>query len=124
MNALNEENDPLGIMALWSRTPGVPLGHFLAYVDIKLLSEIISDPIGDMRCTFEYFNSNTKKPLMPREFWKFWNSLSHEDQIYYMNEIMAPRMKMTGIKGIVDSRDVEIINANLDGVEKWKRENP
>jgi hypothetical protein len=37
---------------------------------------------------------------------------------------MAPRMKMTGIKGIVDSRDVEIINANLDGVERWKRENP
>jgi hypothetical protein len=109
--ALNEANDPLGIMAMWARVPDVPLGNFLTYVDLKLLEEIIGDPIGDMRAAFEYFNSNTEKPLMPREFLKFWTSLTAEEQMRFM-----PRTKMTGILSVLDADSVVI--------ERWGKENP
>jgi hypothetical protein len=104
-------NDPLGLMELWSKTPEMTLGSFLLHVDVKLLWEIETDPVGFLRGVFEFFDSD-EKPLKPREFLRFWNSLSEEDRSYYTSEAVRPKMQIKGIMGILEGvEDIEIVDA-------------
>lgn len=107
-NPVVNENDPLGLMELWSVTPEMPLGSFLQYVDTVLLREIKVDPFNLLRDPFEFFDSE-EKPLKPREFLRFWNSLSQEERVYYSVETARPKMQPKGIVGIVG--DMELVDA-------------
>lgn len=109
-------NDPLGLMELWSKTPEMTLGSFLLHVDITLLREIELDPFGVLRDVFEFFDCE-EKSLKPREFLKFWESLSEEERIYYSTEAARPKMQIKGIMGILE--DVDVMDIEIVDAKRW-----
>jgi hypothetical protein len=96
------------VMAIWARTPDVTLGDLLARIDLQIMMEIANDPIGDIQRMYTFFDSE-EKPLKLREFLKFCESLTPEEDDYFCKEIFKiyPPTEMRGIRSLVDDGEVK-----------------
>ena len=68
----------------WERRNPLSFDDLMTRVDEVIMKFIWSEKNGTLVNLFLYFSSE-RKPLNPREFLEFWDSLSEDEEDYYMS---------------------------------------